>query len=183
MRPIVPSVWLVATVSLAGCGGGAEESASQPTPDWRQPAVDLDLPPIRTFAARCARCHGERGAMYAQPFKHQGEALRQVVSEMMRGPAQLDPTDAEIEAMLAYHRTMREAMPFAVATNAGAVAEGSAPTLDGEATPEAMVAVRADGKRSNVKTDGQRWSIDAPTLPAMIEAKKDEAMYHVQVGD
>lgn len=183
MRRLALRGLLLSAIALAGCGGGPEEAPSRNGPDWRQSAVDLELPPIRTFAMNCARCHGEGGAMYARPFKHQGEDLRRVIEEMMRGPAQLDPTEAEVEAMLAYHHSIRRGTPFAAATNAGSVADGSADVLRGQATPEARVVVHPDESQREARMEGQQWSVDDPTLPVWIEARAGEARYRVEIAE
>jgi len=183
MRRMARRCLLLSAIALPACGGGSDEAPSQPGPDWRQPAVDLELAPVRTFAMHCARCHGDGGAMYPRPFRHRGEDLRRVIEEMMVGPAQLDPTEAEVEAMLAYHRTMRRETPFAVAANAGSVAAGNADALRGEATAGARVVWRAEGRQGEARREGRRWRVDAATLPSMSEARSGEASYRVELAE
>lgn len=78
------------------------------SPDDQGTASALTLPPESTFAQHCARCHGPQGMFYARPFKHEGQELRQVIREMIEGPAGLEPTEADVDAMLAYHLRLRE---------------------------------------------------------------------------
>lgn len=176
---------ITAATLIGACGSAEERGVDQPV-DWRQPAVDLELAPISTFAEHCASCHGAGGSMYNRPFTHQGEALREKVVEMMIGPAALDPSEPEIEAMLQYHLTMREATPFAAATNAGAFASGAQTTLRGEATEGAMVFVEVENARRDARRGGggAAWSVDGPeALPVVIEAQASGSVYRLEVGE
>jgi mono/diheme cytochrome c family protein len=53
------------------------------------------------FEQACSRCHGPQGSFIDIPFKHKGAVLREITVEMMKGPGQLQPTEPEIEAMMA----------------------------------------------------------------------------------
>lgn len=66
------------------------------------------LQPKSTFKQHCANCHGEQGAFYAIPFKYEGDALREVIADMMRNYAGLEPTEADVDAMLEYHLQIRD---------------------------------------------------------------------------
>lgn len=103
---------LAALLMLVACsdGEGDNTGAGSGTPDPSQPADlgKITLPPEQTFADNCSRCHGPEGAFYARPFMYQGEKLRQVIEEMMVDKAGLNPTDADIDAMLQYHLQLRE---------------------------------------------------------------------------
>jgi len=86
----------------------ADQEASSDAGDGDATAADITLPPKPTFAQHCARCHGPEGMFYAVPFQHEGAALRAVVEEMMRDHAGLNPTEADIDAMVDYHRQIRD---------------------------------------------------------------------------
>lgn len=180
----VVAVSVGGSLASAGCGSGDESSGDAPL-DWRQPAVDLELGPVSTFAQHCASCHGEGGSLYPRPFANQGEALREKVEEMMYGPAGLDPSEADVEAMVRYHLSIRASTPFVVATNAASVAAGEARTLVGEATEGAMVRVKLDEAWRDARLgEGVQWSIgEVAGLPVMIDATAGGSSYRVEVGE
>ena len=90
---------------VLGCGDdGSTGDGERAKPQ----AGEVTLPPEATFAQHCARCHGPEGMFYARPFNYQGDELRRIVREMMIDKAGLDPTDADVQAMLEYHLSMRE---------------------------------------------------------------------------
>jgi len=179
-----PGLWWCGGVAaslgvLAGCGdrpdaaprGAAVTLAAARVSEGRPPAQDaepgpapnLTLGPVSTFSQSCARCHGPRGSFYGDTFGElRGEALREIVEEMMAGPAGLRPTHAEVDAMAAYHRALLADQPFVVVTNAAAASAGQAGALRGEADPGAEVAVTAGEEVLEVKRDGVSWSAALP---------------------
>jgi hypothetical protein len=86
---------------------------------------NLSLPPVSTFAEACARCHGDEGKNYGKDFaKLDTEELHHITEDMMYGPAYLEPTKTEIEAMTSYQRAISKDEPFIVITNAASYLEG-----------------------------------------------------------
>jgi hypothetical protein len=160
-----------AAVVAAGCTDDATgpSEASNSASDAQTPTVtlfdttisldaDLTLPPMMTFERTCARCHGPRGMFYAVPFEHEGAALRKVVKEMMTGPAGLDPTDPDVDAMLAYHRSMRQDRPFVIVTNPAAFRTGQTRALRGEVDPDAELQLTlGDQTIDDIRRDGSTW--------------------------
>lgn len=105
MKSLSFTLCLLSQITL-GCGKEPPQAASPAAP---LRAIDLTrLPAHGTFQQACARCHGSQGALYSIPFHRQGQELRQVVREMMTGPAGLEnPTDAQVDQMLEYHLAIR----------------------------------------------------------------------------
>ena len=89
-------------------GGGAGTSASDGPAQPKEAVGRLTLPAAATFAQHCAKCHGPDGAYYARPFRYQGEALREMIRKMMTDNAGLQPTEADVDAMLAFHLQIRQ---------------------------------------------------------------------------
>ena len=92
--------------SSASEGAAPTESDQSGQPES---SGEITLPPKPTFADHCARCHGPEGAFYARPFRYQGDELRRVIKEMMIDKSGLDPTEADVDAMLEYHMNLRDA--------------------------------------------------------------------------
>ena len=118
---------LILALGLAGCDGDRDGRSSSndspptlpasgptaptgsPRPGQTESDREITLPPEPTFGEHCARCHGPEGAFYARPFRYQGDELRRVIEEMMIDKSGLDPTAADIDAMLEYHLNLRTA--------------------------------------------------------------------------
>lgn len=144
-----------------------------------QPAlVDLTLPPIATFEASCARCHGPEGSFYGEAFADLSpRELRHVVEDMMRGPAGLAPTDADLDAMVAYHRALRAKQPFVAVINARSWRGGEDAVLQGEAPPGAEVRIERGDVQHIPDRAAAAWSLDlrAADEPSLrISAERDE---------
>ena len=78
----------------------------------------LNPGPVETFADNCASCHGPNGSFYGEKFgSREDEELKKFVEEMMRGPAFLKPSEADIKAMTAYHRALSAGEPFICVTD------------------------------------------------------------------
>ncbi len=104
--------------------------------------VNVTLPPVATFADKCARCHGPEGAFYGKEFSHLTPAKLTIkVDEMMRGPGFLKPTDADIAAMTAYHWSLRLKEPFVVVLNGASATASDPDSLKLEASPNTAVEV------------------------------------------
>ncbi len=75
--------------------------------------ADLRPGPIVQFEESCARCHGPEGLFHgADAARLDPPTLRRMVIDMMKGPAQLEPTPAQVEAMIAYNLVLRGGQPF-----------------------------------------------------------------------
>ena len=136
-----------------------ENSADAPTAKL----ADLTLPPISTFVDHCARCHGPEGMFYAGVLSLSGDALREKVRRMMHINAGLQPTEADIDAMVAYHVSIRLKRPFACITNAASVASGVADALRGEVSPQATLNLSVHGETAHeVTAPDLAWQIPTP---------------------
>lgn len=124
--------------------------------------VPLSLPPVSTFESACARCHGPEGSFFGPGFANPEHAdLAVIVREMMEGPAALSPSDADVEAMVAYHRALAADEPFFCVTAYEPATATTPGRLQGEATPQAVVffyTVSAPYFRTNVNEQGY-WEI------------------------
>jgi hypothetical protein len=149
----------------AGCRGPAP-----PAEGLALPAVPVSVGPLTFFEDRCARCHGAGGSLYALPFKAAGDReLRAEVARMVTGPARawLDP--ATLEALTAFHRSIRDRRPFVAVLVPG-------PGMRGEATPGAAVRARIDGAWFEATRADVAWEIpgsSAPRHEAVVEATLD----------
>lgn len=77
----------------------------------------LENGPVRTFEKHCARCHGPKGNFYGDKFGSRSHKdLMYIVEEMMRGPAFLNPSEADVHAMTAYHHALNAGEPFICVT-------------------------------------------------------------------
>lgn len=76
-------------------------------------ALENQYAPVSTFESSCARCHGPQGSFYGASFGKLPDAkLKKFVKDMMKGPAGLDPTQADIDAMTAYQQAIAAKVPF-----------------------------------------------------------------------
>lgn len=144
-----------------------------PGPHAAANLADLSPGPVLLFEESCARCHGPQGSFYGQEFAKLDDAhLRQAVTDMMRGPAGLDPSLADIAAMVAYHRALRETGLFVVATNAGRFAGGKDRSLQGEVTPGAAVEIHKDRDVVPAQVQDMTWTVaNPPAMPFSVVAK------------
>jgi len=87
--------------------------------------IDLSSSPINTFKESCSRCHGNEGSAYGKGFAEMSDdSLKEIVFMMMKGPAQLTPGQADIEAMTGYNKSFRTLKPFAIVMNSKSFLEG-----------------------------------------------------------
>lgn len=137
--------------------------AQQPGPPASRPAP-VAKAPLAYFAAHCARCHGPHGSFYGAEFgaKRSDEDLRKIVHEMAEGPGGAPIAGPDLDAQVAYHRSLIDRKPFLVWT----LARGTA--LAGEVSPGAVVTARAGARPLPVKATGTRWSV---TLPKGVPAR------------
>ena len=101
---------------------------------------NLSLPPVSTFAGACARCHGDEGKNYGSGFaKLEDEELHKVVEDMMYGPAYLEPSQTDIDAMTSYQKAISNDEPFIVVVNAESFLNGSEKTLKVETSLNSQI--------------------------------------------
>ena len=101
--------------------------------------------------------------------------MRETVEKMMRGPAQLQTTPVQIEAMAAYQRALRDQRPFICVTNAAAFLSGKDTALQGEATPGVAVSLSKGDTALKADSEELRWSVpNAPRPPFTVVAVQGE---------
>jgi hypothetical protein len=151
------------------------ESARLPVPQTG--VADLGQGPVTLFDRACSRCHGPQGAFYGSGFaKLDDDRLRERVEEMMKGPAQLQPSPLQVEAMIAYSRALRDHRPFICVTNAAAFLAGKDLTLRGEVTPGARVSLARGSTTTKARLDQSTWNVPAPPHPPFVlKARSDTA--------
>jgi len=116
------------------------------------PAPALVVGPITFFQHSCSKCHGPFGAMYADTFATTGEGkLKADVARMVTGPAQTRLGAAELEALVAFHRSIANDEPFVIVTRM----EGS--MVEGETTVGARVFVDTPTEHVEAVVDGWKW--------------------------
>lgn len=157
------------------CGLDACQSAFEPPP--RQTGgdsstlllADLALGPVSTYVHACERCHGPEGAFFSEVFQRQTrEELHEINLEMMVGPGQLDPTEAEVDAMTDYMLAVRQKQPYLVLINGQTFSNGQTDSLKGEMRPGTTLSV--EDAPSALNTHGNTWSLESPTLPLTLKA-------------
>lgn len=124
--------------------------ASAPVVSQEGVAVEvrpLGARPVAYFERACAGCHGEEGSLYAAGFGERltDEALADKVRTMASGPAQAPIEGRELDAQVAYHRSMIAGEPFLVFV--GARGED----LVFESSPGATVTAVGEGRRLRVR--------------------------------
>lgn len=157
------------------CGLDACQSAFEPPP--RQTGgdsstlllADLALGPVSTYVHACERCHGPEGAFFSEVFQRQTrEELHEINLEMMVGPGQLDPTEAEVDAMTDYMLAVRQKQPYLVLINGQTFSNGQTDSLKGEMRPGTTLSVEDNDE---LETDGTTWSLKSPELPLTFTAE------------
>ncbi len=141
--------------------------------------VDLSLPPVSTFEASCANCHGPQGSFFGDEFAHLADAqLGTAVKDMMEGPAFLKPSDADLLAMVAYHRALAAKEPFICVTAFHPPAKEQPGWLKGQATPGAEVSVMGGEVASVVASETGAWQLRGigSSLPLILTARKSAKM-------
>ena len=128
--------------------------------------------PLAYFNANCARCHGEYGAFYGEGFAKglDDAALRNVVKEMVDGPAQAPLAPAELDAVTSWHRSMRDKKPFVVIVKSAKTDAGW--QLEGEISPGATLQING----AAVEVKGSNWTTIAGAGPLKLRAQKGDAV-------
>jgi len=115
--------------------------------------VDLSIAPVSAFKNSCSRCHGDEGSAYGKGFADmRDDSLRSIVEDMMFGPGGLNPDSAEVNAMIAYNKSLKSKTPFAAALNSKSFLEGKSNYLQVEVSPDTKLEVADTG----IKIDGEQ---------------------------
>lgn len=137
--------------------------------------VMLSLPPVSTFEASCANCHGPQGSFFGEEFGElPDEQLHDAVEEMMEGPAFLNPTDADLRAMVAYHRALAAKEPFLCVTSLRLSSDGVPTRIEGEATPGSTVSLAGTSAATTAGETGT-WQLRdiSGSASLILTAQKD----------
>jgi hypothetical protein len=165
-------------LGLAGCDGNArsEREIGGPASDAVELASikPLDVGPISYFEDSCARCHGAFGDLYALPFVTPDEELPRVIEEMAAGPAQAPLEGAPLAALIDYHRSMRDGLPFAALVGR----EGE--HLVFEVTPDA--ALEVDGGAAT-RVGPYLWRVSNASGVMSIRARQGDAGVVLPLGE
>jgi mono/diheme cytochrome c family protein len=151
------------TTAIA-CAGQSQQPATSP--------ATLGVGPITYFEDHCARCHGSYGSGYLPESlsRRDDESLRRIIRDMSAGPAQAPLADADVDAQVAYHRSLLARVPFIATT------QRTADKLAGEATAGSTLEIDVNGKRTEIPLDGHEWSVSidvASVRSARIIATRD----------
>ena len=169
------------TVTVCGAAwAAAPDAATPPGSSNLTPIVAGEKPdgikatnfaPLAYFNANCARCHGENGAFYEENFAHdKSDAdLRETIDEMASGPGQAPLSPAQLDAVTAWHRALRDQKPFIVIVKSEKVEAGW--QLSGEVSPGATLQI--NGKAVEVK--GVKWTATVAPGAVKLRATKGDA--------
>ena len=127
--------------------------------------------PLAYFNQNCARCHGVNGAFYEKDFaKNKSDAdLHAVIEEMAEGPAQAPLAPAELDAVAAWHRAIRDKKPFVIIVKSEKTATGW--RLSGEISPGATLQIN----EKEVEVEGSSWTTEVAVGAIRLRATKGEA--------
>jgi hypothetical protein len=131
---------------------------------------DISKSPVFTFRKYCSRCHGDEGKAYGKDFANMKDnELKKLIEDMMFGPASLTPKEIEIEAMTAYHKSLKDKKPFAVALNSKSFLNGKENSLIISASPESKIKTHPENNVKIVQGE-DNWKIFYdPTMIKKIE--------------
>lgn len=134
--------------------------------------------PIAYFNQNCARCHGENGSFYEKDFApNKSDAdLRAAIDEMAEGPAQMPLAPAELDAVAAWHRAIRDKKPFVIIVKSEKTATGW--QLSGEISPGATLQIND----KNVEVKDANWETEVAAGTLQLRATKDEATTEVDAN-
>jgi hypothetical protein len=158
---------LLAAACLAGCMAGLA----------RRGPVDLGRGPMDIFDNVCTRCHGVYPDLYRKDVqKHHGAELRAILTKMMRERSKLEASEADVDAMAAYHEALRGDDLFLCILN-GQAATGGADVLRGEVSPRAKVEIVKDRAPREAEVRGYSWRLaDPPVPPFEVVARRRDAV-------
>lgn len=144
--------------TLGACDRRSEGTAQSSPGSSLVTAQALSAGPLAAFQQACASCHGPHGALYGRELGRLSDAaLAAKVREMIAVPARMSLPDRDVEALVAYHRSLVDGYPFICVTGF----DGT--TLKGEATPRSTVVVASGKLRQRVNLDDHgAWSFTYP---------------------
>ncbi|MDP8243240.1 MAG: hypothetical protein P9L94_04100 [Candidatus Hinthialibacter antarcticus] len=134
-------------------------------PNKLQPAVEpLSFHPIEYFEFNCARCHGSYGSSYGDTF---GEGMTdaeliEFVDDMAAGPGQAPIEGAELNAQVAFHRSLVKDLPFIAWTG------WDGETLSGEVTAGSSVTVKVGNEILDATVRDEKWSLNSTQLKPIL---------------
>ena len=144
--------------ALIGCHTAARTKEAPRTPITL--AAMPPVAPISYFERSCANCHGSFGMFYGETFAAglDDAALVRVVGQMVRGPAQSTLDPLSMEALTAFHRSLRDRpkRPFVAVTST------SGGKLRGEVSPGSSVVVLVGDQSVRANVDGFEWTAALP---------------------
>lgn len=129
------------------------------------PAVQpLTYKPIEYFEFNCARCHGSYGSSYGDSF---GEGMSdpeliEFVGEMAAGPGQSAIEGPELDAQVAFHRSLVINSPFIAWTG------WDGETLSGEVTAGSTVKAQVGKQVFDAVVKGEQWSLNALSIASSL---------------
>ena len=127
--------------------------------------VDLSNSPINTFKESCSRCHGTEGSAYGKGFAVMSDdSLKEIISMMMRGPAQLTPKQNDIDAMADYNKSIRSKKPFAIVINAKSFLDGREDNLLVSLSPKAKLSVNDKQVKIEVEKNNYKLFYDSKKI-------------------
>lgn len=163
---------VVGLISLGSCGRSAT-APDHATPQAFALAAIPPRPPMAFFEQACAGCHGPFGMFYGETFAatQDDAALRKTVREMVEGPGQSSLDGHSMDALVAFHRALRQRSggPFIVVTGL------SGRELRGEASPGAIIEARIDRDTVPADLDGFEWRIELPARWPYIQTLRIHA--------
>lgn len=174
---------IFALLTVTSCGIAWAAAPDAATPPSRPPLSPIiagektDGPRVAAFAPlayfneNCARCHGEYGATYDDDFgKDRSDAsLHEIINEMADGPGQAPLSPAELDAVTAWHRALRDKKPFVVIVKSEKTDAGF--QLSGEISPGATLEINGE----NVEVDGSNWTFCVAPGALKLRATRGEA--------
>ena len=120
--------------------------------------VNFSKSPVDIFNESCSGCHGEEGSAYGKNFAVMSDdSLREIIKEMMYGPAQLTPSDEDIKAMTAYNKSISSNKPFAIIMNSETFLHGKEDHLLISLSPNTKLNV--NDKKVKIKTMGNHCEL------------------------
>jgi len=138
---------------------------------WKDAFSQMKPGPVKAFEKNCARCHGPQGKFYGEGFgSRPHKELRHMVREMMEGPAFMNPSTREVNAMTAYHHALSRGEPFICLTGYDSTQNVSY----GEVIPGNQLFIKSSKNKPTpvpVANDGS-WNVDLPAKSRLV-AKND----------
>ncbi len=166
-----------ALLSIAVCGlawAGAPNTTVAPLSPLKPGEADglhaTSFAPLAYFDQNCARCHGENGSFYGDTFA-QGQSdaqLREAITEMAEGPGQAPLNAAQLDAVAAWHRALRDKKPFVVVVKSEKVEAGV--QLSGEVSSGATLQINGE----DVEVKGTQWTFCVEPGAVQLRATKGE---------